>query len=63
MDEVAKHNSRRWDALGEINALLSQPDRQIDLETARRRYLEQGRLGSVQGKRVLRWRCSEPTSR
>jgi ubiquinone/menaquinone biosynthesis C-methylase UbiE len=53
MDDVAKYNMARWDALVEANALFTRPARAMDEAAARARVDPQGRLGSVAGKKVL----------
>lgn len=53
MDEISQHNQKRWNALARANALFSRPALGLDAKGARRRIDPEGRLGTVQGKRVL----------
>lgn len=53
MDDIYHHNQKRWDMLASANALFSRPALRLDAEGARRRIDPEGRLGAVQGKRVL----------
>ena len=53
MDEIAQHNQKRWNALARANALFSRPALELNAESTRRKIDPEGRLGTVQGKRVL----------
>lgn len=53
MDEIARYNEKRWQALAEANALFTRPALRLDLSTARERIDPDGRLGKLAAKRVL----------
>lgn len=53
MDDVARYNQGRWRRLVEANAVFTRPALDLDAETARRRLDPEGRLGPLEGKRVL----------
>jgi ubiquinone/menaquinone biosynthesis C-methylase UbiE len=53
VDEVAKYNRTRWRHLVEADALFTRPALDLDPESARRRLDPGGRLGELDGKRVL----------
>lgn len=53
VDEIYQHNQKRWNALAGANALFSRPALELDTESAQRKIDPEGRLGNVQGKRVL----------
>jgi SAM-dependent methyltransferase len=53
MDEVAKYNTERWEALVRANALFTRPALHLSTESARQRVDRDGRLGNVAGKDVL----------
>lgn len=53
MDEVARYNRERWDALVQANALFTRPYLSLTAESARARLDPEGRLGDVSGKPVL----------
>ena len=53
MDEIARYNRARWRSLVDANAVFTRPARNLDPESARRRLDPSGRLGDVDGKRVL----------
>lgn len=53
MDELAKFNRARWNALVEAGVLYSRPKLEMDEEKARQMIDEEGLLGDVRGKRVL----------
>ena len=57
MDEVAKYNQNRWDALGAVNGLLTRPNLSITPDSARQQFEDAGRLGLVAGKTVLCLAC------
>jgi ubiquinone/menaquinone biosynthesis C-methylase UbiE len=53
VDEIAEYNRGRWRRLVDANAVFTRPALDLDAETARRRIDPSGRLGAVDGKRVL----------
>jgi SAM-dependent methyltransferase len=53
MDEVARYNRERWDALVAADALFTRPDVNLTPETARARLDSEGRLPDVTGWQVL----------
>ena len=53
MDEIARYNRARWRSLVDANAVFTRPVLDPDPESARRRLDPSGRLGAVEGKRVL----------
>ncbi len=53
MDELAKYNKSRWDALAQANILYSRPLLNLDAASARQVVDEQGIMGDVTGKEVL----------
>lgn len=57
MDEVAKYNMARWDALVAADALFTRPALDLDAATAQQKVDADGRLGDVAGKRVLCLAC------
>jgi len=57
MDEIAKYNIERWQALVEANALFTRPALNLDPISARERLDPEGRLGKVAGKDVLCLAC------
>src|SRR5262249_27534878 len=46
-------NQKRWNALVQANALFSRPALELDAEQARENVDPEGRLGKIQGSRVL----------
>jgi SAM-dependent methyltransferase len=57
MDEVAKYNTERWQALVEANALFTRPALGLDKMTAQQMIDPEGKLGMLAGKRVLCLAC------
>lgn len=57
MDEIAKYNIERWEALVEADALFTRPALNLDTQSARARLDPEGRLGSIAGKEVLCLAC------
>jgi len=53
VDEIAKYNRARWRSLVDANAVFTRPVREVDPASARRGLDPGGRLGAVDGKRVL----------
>ena len=53
MDEVARFNQARWQALAEADALYTRPALNLDVASARERVDPDGWLGPLEGKRVL----------
>lgn len=53
MDEVAKYNVERWQALAQANAIFTRPFLALDKDSARSYLDPQKRLGDVAGKDVL----------
>lgn len=53
MDDVARYNRDRWDALVEADALFTQPYADLDADSARSILDPENRLGEVGGKRIL----------
>lgn len=53
MDELAKYNKARWEALAQANILYSRPLLNLDSTTARQVVDPQGIMGDVTGKDVL----------
>jgi ubiquinone/menaquinone biosynthesis C-methylase UbiE len=53
VDGIAKYNQGRWRRLVDANAVFTRPALDLNTETARHRIDPSGRLGSVDGKRVL----------
>ncbi|HEV2708145.1 MAG TPA: class I SAM-dependent methyltransferase [Pyrinomonadaceae bacterium] len=53
MDEVAKYNVGRWQALARANVVFTQPRLDLDEESAREYLDPEGRLGDVAGRDVL----------
>lgn len=53
MDEVARYNIARWQALADADALFTRARFDLDAETARRRVDPDGRFGDLAGKAVL----------
>ena len=53
MDDVARYNVERWQALVEANALFTRPALHLDAASARELVDPEGRLGELAGKRVL----------
>lgn len=53
MDEVARYNLRRWQALAKSKAIFTCPYLDLDEAVARQRLDPAGRLGEIKGKRVL----------
>lgn len=53
MDEVARYNAERWQALVDADAVFTRPLATNDVAAARHRIDSEGRLGDVAGKRVL----------
>ncbi|HEY8885600.1 MAG TPA: hypothetical protein VIO35_09835 [Chloroflexota bacterium] len=53
MDEVARYNRERWDALVAADALFTRPYLNLTPETARARLDSEGRLPDVTGWQVL----------
>jgi SAM-dependent methyltransferase len=53
MDDIAKYNEERWEALAKANALFTRPALHLDPSTAREKIDPDGRLGELAGKRVL----------
>lgn len=57
MDELAKYNIERWEALVEADALFTRPALQLDPVSAQAMLDPEGRLGNVAGKDVLCLAC------
>jgi ubiquinone/menaquinone biosynthesis C-methylase UbiE len=53
MDDITKYNRQRWKALAEANALFTRPHTNLDAETAEKMVSPNGKLGDLNGKRVL----------
>lgn len=53
MDEIAKHNKARWKALAKADALFSRPKFDLDYESAQELVNQNGKLGDVEGKKIL----------
>ena len=53
LDELARHNKERWEALAQANVEYSRPFLDLDAESARRAVDRLGILGDVRGKDVL----------
>ncbi|MDQ3665921.1 MAG: class I SAM-dependent methyltransferase [Acidobacteriota bacterium] len=53
MDEVAKYNVERWQALAQADAVFTRPRLDLDEDSARKYLDPQRRLGDVAGKNVL----------
>lgn len=53
MDEIAKYNMERWNALAEAGALWTRPWLGLDADAARKRLDPIGLLGNVANKHVL----------
>jgi SAM-dependent methyltransferase len=53
MDEIARFNRRRWEALVRANALFARPWLDLDQTSARSRLDSEGTIGDVHGKTVL----------
>lgn len=53
MDDLAKFNKARWEALAQANILYSRPLLKLDVEAARQVVDSQGIMGDVAGKDVL----------
>ena len=53
MDEIAKYNAERWNALVRAGAVFTRPHLDLDARTARERIDPAGLLGEVSGRRVL----------
>lgn len=53
MDDVARFNQRRWQALADADALFTRPALDLDAASARARLDPDGWLGEVAGLRVL----------
>lgn len=53
MDDVARYNRERWNALARANALFTRPYLDLTAEAARERLDSEGRLPDVSGWRVL----------
>ncbi len=53
MDEIARYNITRWQALVRANALFTRPYLDLDAASARAKIDPEGRLGEIQGKAVL----------
>ena len=52
-DELARHNVKRWDALGWAGAVFTRPWLDLDARTAWQRLDPEGWLGELEGARVL----------
>jgi SAM-dependent methyltransferase len=57
MDELAKYNIERWNALVEANAVFTRPALQLDLHSAQQAIDPERRLGNLTGKTVLCLAC------
>lgn len=53
LDDLARHNQQRWEALARGNVMFSRPWLDLDADTARQRLDETGIMGDVTGKNVL----------
>lgn len=53
MDELSRHNRRRWNGLAAAGVMYSRPWLDLDEATARERVDPLGLLGNVTGRRVL----------
>src|SRR5689334_19273640 len=53
MDDVARYNIERWNALAGANALFTRPALDLDSASARRMLDPEGRLGEIAGSDVL----------
>ena len=53
MDEIAQYNTERWEALARARAIFTRPYLDLDQDTARQMIDPWGRLGQLQGKKVL----------
>ena len=53
MDEITRYNMERWKALADVDALFTRPALNLDPTSARQRIDPEGRIGSVEGKKVL----------
>jgi len=53
MDELARYNKERWEALAQANVEYSRPFLDLDTESARRKVDRLGIMGDVSGKDVL----------
>src|SRR5919205_4400488 len=53
MDEIAEYNIERWRRLVEARALYTRPLLDLDAASARERLDPRGRLGELDGRRVL----------
>jgi 2-polyprenyl-3-methyl-5-hydroxy-6-metoxy-1,4-benzoquinol methylase len=53
VDEVARYNIERWNALVRANALFTRPQLELDADSAREQVDPDGMLGDVAGKDVL----------
>lgn len=53
MDDVAKYNIERWEALVKANALFTRPHLELNADSAREQIDPEGMFGDVTGKEVL----------
>ena len=53
MDEIARYNIERWQAMANANALFTRPYLSLDADAARQKLDPDGRLGELSGKAVL----------
>lgn len=53
MDEAARYNIARWQALNNANALFTRPYRDMTLDDARERLALYGLAGDLRGKKIL----------
>lgn len=53
MDDIARYNEARWEALVRADALFTRPKLGLDAEGARALVDPEGRLGDLAGQRVL----------
>jgi SAM-dependent methyltransferase len=53
MDDIARYNLERWQALVNANALFTRPKLDLDIESARQMLASDADFGEIAGKRVL----------
>ena len=53
MDEIARYNRERWNALAEAHALFTRPALNLDASSARQKLDPEGWFGEIAGKHVL----------
>ena len=55
MDDLAKYNKERWEALAQANVMFSRPYLELDKTSARQVVDQERVMGNVNGKNV--WVC------